>query len=82
MKNFEYYYNLEEVCSNCVAYRPKATSPVITATGYTPNVAVTSSKTNVHDKDGEETIDDNVPGDVLANLDANGVYNTQQTDYG
>ena len=49
MKNFEYYYNLEEVCSNRAVYCPKATNRGITATGYVPIVAVASSDSNALD---------------------------------
>ena len=75
MKHFEYYYNLEEVSSDRAAYCRKATSAGITAKGYAPNVAVASSKTNARNKDGEEAIDDDVPEDIWAKLDAGGVYN-------
>ena len=67
MKNFEYYYDLEDVCSDRAAYRPKATSAGITTTGYAPNFAVASSESNAHDKDAKEAIDDTA---------ADGVYNT------
>ena len=76
MKIFEYYYDLEEVCGNRVAYRPKATSAGITSTGYAPNVAVASSNLNGDNEDGEKAIDDNVPEDIWANLDAVGLCNT------
>ena len=58
------------------AYRLKATSAGIMAMGYVPSVAAASSKMTAHDKDGKEAINDNVPGDIRANLDPNGVYNT------
>ena len=77
MKNFEYYYDLEEVYTNRATYRPKATSAGITAiTGYVPSVASVSSKTHTDDADGEDVIDKDVPGDVRANVGGNGVYNT------
>ena len=76
MENFEYYYDLKEVYSDRAAYRPKSTSAGITATGYAPKVAVASSNWNAHDKDGEEAINDNVPGDIWSNLDADKLYNT------
>ena len=76
MKVFEYYSDLEDVCSNRTAYCPKAMGAGITSTGYAPNVAVTSSNLNGDDKDGKEAIDKDGPGDIRANLDANNVYNT------
>ena len=62
--------------SDRAAYRLKATSAGVTATGYTLNVAVASSDLNEHAKDSKEAITNNVPGDIRENLDANGVYNT------
>ena len=76
MKNSEYYYDLEEVCGNRAAYRPKAMSAGITSAGYAPNVVVVSSDLNGDDKDGDEAINDDVPENIQANLDADGLYNT------
>ena len=64
MQNFKYYYNIEDVYNDRVAYRPKATSAGIMATGYVSSVTVTSSVTNTDDSDGEETIGKEVPEDV------------------
>ena len=69
-------YNLEEVCLERAAYRPKDTSAGITATGYAPGAAVASSVTKLEDSDEKETTNEEVPEDVQANLDGNGVYNT------
>ena len=72
----KYYYDLEGVCGDRAAYRPKATSAGITSAGYTPNEDIPSSNSNGDNEDGKEAIDDNVPGDIRANLDANGLYST------
>ena len=64
------------MCNDRAAYHRKAMSAGITATGYTPNVVVASSEMNAHNKDDKEAIDDNVPGDVWENLEANGDYNS------
>ena len=76
MENFEYYYDLKEVYSDRTAYRPKATSAGITATGYAPSVAVSSSKTNADTADDKEDTNKDVQWDIQPNLDGDGVYNT------
>ena len=55
---------------------PKATSAEITVTGYVPNDDSPSSDSNGDGDDDKEAINDNVPGDIRANIDADGLYST------
>ena len=66
------------MCGDCAVYRPKARSAGTISAGYAPNVDIASSDLNGDSEDGEEAINDNVPEDIRANVDANGVYNTSR----
>ena len=76
MKIFKYYDDLEGVCGDRTAYRPKATSAEITVTGYAPNTDSQSSDSNGDSNDSKEASNNDVPGNVQANLDADGLSST------
>ena len=76
MKKFKYYYDLEGVCGDRAAYRPKVTSAEITVTSYAPNNDSQSSDSNGDDDGSKEASHDKVPGNVRTNLNADGLYST------